>query len=434
MRRSRRPLRAVAGPSAAEAAAEERLAAWCSQNGVWQGSAALAVTHFPIPGGGAYRGLRATRDVVPGEMVAAIPLALCIHSQTAADWPHAGATPTARLAARLLQEEALGATSHIAPWLAVLPRDMSELGLFSAPAAALAEHTQGYTPVLQMRAMAEAADALAALPTLAAVGGAASADALAWSNVMVRTRAFELGRTATDPCILAFVPWLDMMNHAQEDPHLEWAWNAASGRMEVVAARAIKAGEEATVSYGRRDHDGFLLWGGFVSPEENPADAVEVFSSLADAASWWSVSGVGAGLAGRDQSSVSGAEAAAVAAAVDAAARAEAAAAVEQGGERDPLRTAVCLGAGWQVDERLVDLLEAMAIREEGLGQQLAERAAVAAVRLRAAQVLSRWPTTVEEDEALLQAGGMSHHKALCVQFRAAKKRLLLTYLEGDDT
>jgi hypothetical protein len=119
---------------------------------------------------------------------------------------------------------------------------------------------------------------------------------------------------------------------------------------------------------------------------------------------------------------------------VDAAARAEAAAAVEQGGERDPLRTAVCLGAGWQVDERLVDLLEALAIREEGLGQQLAERAAVAAVRLRAAQVLSRWPTTVEEDEALLQAGGMTHHKALCVQFRAAKKRLLLTYLEGDDT
>ena len=125
MRRSRRPLRAVAGPSAAEAAAEERLAAWCSQNGVWQGSAALAVTHFPIPGGGAYRGLRATRDVVPGEMVAAIPLALCIHSQTAADWPHAGATPTARLAARLLQEEALGATSHIAPWLAVLPRSVA---------------------------------------------------------------------------------------------------------------------------------------------------------------------------------------------------------------------------------------------------------------------------------------------------------------------
>ena len=432
-RRCSRALRACAGASAAEADAEERLTAWCADAGVWQGASALAVARFPVPGG-AYRGLRATRDVAAGELVASIPLSLCIHSQTDADWPHAGATATARLAARLLQEEAAGDSSRMLPWLDVLPRDMAQLGLFGAPAAVLAEASQQYAPILRLRAQTEASDAVAAAPTLAALGSAASAAALTWANVMVRTRAFELGHSAGGACILAFVPWLDMMNHAHQDAHLEWAWSPDSGCMEVVATRALRLGEEATISYGTRDNDGFLLWGGFVSEEANPADSVEAFDSLADVAAWWCDTGIGAALAGREESSLTAAQAAQLVAEVDAAARAEAAAAAAAGGEREPLKTAVCIGAGWQVDERLVDLLEALASREDGISAAMATRAAVAAVRLRAAQLLSAWPTSAEEDEQLLSAGGMTHHEALCVQFRAAKKRLLASYLlQGDD-
>jgi hypothetical protein len=420
------PLAATAAEDgdAAAAAAEARLSAWCAAAG--GATPALEIAHFPLPGGARYRGLRATRDVAVGECVALVPLACCLHSQGPADWPHAGATPTARLAARLLQADAATPASPMRPWLDILPRDLASLGAFRFPADQLARDIQGYSPVLRVRARLEALDAVAAPHVLREAGPAADEAALAWANAVVRTRAFEIGQTATDACVLAFVPWLDMINHAHAEPHLEWTWQPEVAAMEVSAVRPLRAGEEATVSYGARDNDSFLLWGGFVSAEPNPLDTVEAFASLAAAAAWWVDGRIGPGLAGRTGAgTVTAVQAAAAAAEVDAAARAAAADAQE----REELRTAVCLGASWEVDERLVDLLEALAAGEAGLGPRLADRAAVAAVRLRASQLLGASPTTLAQDEALLRGGELHPHTALCVQFRAAKKRLLHAYL-----
>jgi hypothetical protein len=407
------------------------------------------VHHFPTADGGTYRGLRATRDVAVGESVMAVPASMLLHSQAPAGWPRAGASAHERLAARLLQADAAGADAPLRPWLDVLPRELSSLGAFSFQLDALTSGVQSYAPLLRLRARLAAADAAAAPHALSALGAppgdAASLSQLAWANAIVRTRAFELGH-ASDGCVLAFVPWLDMANHAHEAPHLEWTWDGSNGGgvMGVVAVRAIKAGEEATNSYGARDADGFFLWGGFVSAEENPSDTVEAFESLAAAAAWWVDSRVTAVLTDNEDAAdaaggaLSGAQAAAIAAAVDAEARAEAAAEREADGSEEAalsvddaaLRTAVCVGPRFQVDGRLVDLFEALAAREALLGPPLAPAAAVAALRLRAAQLLADWPTTLAEDEEALAGGALAAQEALCVRFRAAKKRLLAGYLE----
>jgi len=343
-----------------------------------------------------------------------VPLGRCLHSQL-----QPGSSPTSRLAAALLAADVPG--SRLRPWLDVLPRQGDSLGAASLLEAELASLVQGYRPVLSLRAKHAAADAAAEAQLLASRPGATRDDAC-WALQMVRTRAFELGRSASDSCLLAFVPWLDMLNHSN-DPCCDWAWDAEEEAMVVTAARALREGEEATVSYGARDNDAFLLCGGFVLTD-NVHDSVEVFTSLQDAAAWWVEAGVGVALGG--DGAMTRADAGLLAAAVDSEARARAAAEEEE--EKEELRLGVCIGPGWQVDERLIDLYEALAVRE--LGEEHAERAAIAALRLRAAQLLNASPTTMEEDAALeasLRAGD-EPTRAACVSFLRAKKSILLSY------
>ncbi len=414
-RRERRAPRCV-NACAALSAAEQRFVAWCSAAGA--SSPALEVAYFPLPGGQSYRGLRATRDVPADVPLLSVPLALCLNSHAPTDWPYAGATPAARLATRLLQAEAEPQCT-LQPWLDVLPRDMASLGGFRWPLAQLTADVQSYAPLLALRAKTEALDATAAPHVLGVLGGKADAEAFAWAMAMVRTRAFEVS-----PGVDIFCPMLDMANHAHEGHHIEWVWQPEARAMEVRTIRPLVAGEEVFTNYGQRDNDGFLLWGGFVAPGFNPHDAVQVFESLDDAAAWWVGAGVGPAIAGREgqAGSVSASAAARVAAAVDAQARQD---------DGDDVRVAVCLGPDWQVDGRLVDLLEALAAQEACLGPKLAERAAVAAVRARAAQALAAWPTSVAQDEETLAIGGLRDEQAACVQYRAAKKRILEGYLNG---
>jgi hypothetical protein len=109
-----------------------------------------------------------------------------------------------------------------------------------------------------------------------------------------------------------------------------------------------------------------------------------------------------------------------LAAAVDAAARADSADEAEEVDGK--LREAVHIGPDWQVDDRLVELFERLATLE--LDASLAERAAVAAVRARAAQLLDDWP---EPDgptaHALRQAGA-----GACIAWQAAKRAILASY------
>ncbi len=397
------------------AAAEAAFSAWCAACGC--PSPHLELAYFPVPGaaGATYRGLRAVRDVPAGVHVLSVPLAMCLHSQAPPDWPYAGSTPAARLATRLLAADATGADAPCRAYLDVLPRDMDGLGTFSLPARELADGVQGYAPLLRLRARMEELDACAQPQVLAHLGGAADAAGFAWAMAMVRTRAFEV-----IPGVDAFLPWFDLANHAHAGSQLEWSWDPDARAMQVHTVAPLAAGEEAFTTYGARDNDGFLLWGGFLAGD-NPHDTVEVFESLAQAAAWWVETGVGPHIAGAAAaaSSVPLADALRAADAIDASAR-------EESGP--DLKVPVSLGADWNVDFRLVDLFEQLAAAEHELGPRLAERAAVAAVRARAAQALEAWPTSAAEDDALLASGKLRPSEAVCVQFRRAKKQLLLGY------
>lgn len=233
---------------ASAAPAETRLASWCAENGC--DTSSLRVHCFPLPNGTTSRGLQATRDLQPGEVLFRVPLALCMHSQTPPGWPFPGASPTARLAALVLQSDTPG--GRLQPWRDILPRDLASLGACCLEPGVLAAATRNYRPVLSLAARERAKDAADAPRVLAALGlPPGDASVYAWAAAMVRTRAFELGKTESDACVLAFVPWLDMLNHVCE-PSADWEWDAEGGAMEVCALRAIRAGEEVTVSYGPR--------------------------------------------------------------------------------------------------------------------------------------------------------------------------------------
>ena len=147
---------------------------------------------------------------------------------------------------------------------------------------------------------------------------------------------------------------------------------------------------------------------------------MEAFIDLEHAAAWWVDSRVGVSLGGT--ACVTSREATDLAAAVDAAARADSAASDGQGGDGQ-LRDAVHIGPGWQVDDRLVELFERLTTLE--LDASLAERAAIAAVRARAAQLLDEaWP---ELDgaaaDSLRQAGA-----GACIEWQASKRAILASY------
>jgi hypothetical protein len=292
---------------------------------------------------------------------------------------------------------------------------VDELGAAALDAPALAELVHSYGPLLALQKTQARLDAEAEPHLLAAPG--VTREAASWACWMVRTRAFELGRSSTDACVLAFIPWLDMINHSCDEPNCDWSWDSLGARMVITALRPLRAGEEATVSYGERDNDAFLLWGGFVL-NNNQHDSVEAFASLEAAAVWWVDGGVGVALGA--SVSIAASDAIQLAHTVDHAARTHAAA-----DGTEALRQSVCIGPGWQVDERLIDLLEALAAQE--LGKHAAERGAIAAVRLRAEQLLAAAPTSVSEDAVL--AAGLQGIPRACVQYRAAKKRILESYV-----
>lgn len=396
------PLNAVA--TSRQATAEASLLSWCRSRGAC--SKALDVSVLS-----SVRGLRATRSVAPGTHLFSVPLELCISSESGpAEW-----TPEARLAARLLEEDAAPG-SPFRPWLDVLPRDVSHFGAFFD----FDERTRSYAPLKRLRSRLAALNAVAeptVLEHLRRSGVRASPALFAWAVALVRTRAFE-ATPGTD----VFVPFLDLANHSPRDACLAWDWDPASQSMVVSSCGAgLVAGTEAFNSYGERDNDSCFLYGGFVV-QNNEDDTVEVFDTLAAASEWWVTSRVGAMLAGNDGPGAVGAEEArTVARALEAAAAQHAA----RSGEA--ACAGLALGHGFDVDGRLVDLFEALASRE--VGPRLAPEAATAAVCMRAKELLDSWPAQQPQRCEIAEEDVVARRNDLCDQLMAAKRSLLATFL-----
>lgn len=258
--------------------------------------------------------------------------------------------------------------------------------------------------------------------------------AWAWALACARTRATEV-RTEnasgadTGALGLLLVPFVDMMNHSHEDAHVEFSHEAGpvtgvaadgddqnTGRLVLTAVRDIPAGTEITTTYRQGDpldtvplRDVYALHMGFIGGHDNE-DKVDLFKSLRAAATWYAATFKSeAGEEVVDRGKAQGV--------ADALTR-------RLSGEGPPR-----LGWGATVTGGLLDLFEyfnAMIMP----GKDPSELASHA-VALRCQELLLQFPTTAEEDLALLESSQGSARLKLAVEFRLRKKAILQHMVHG---
>ena len=270
-------------------------------------------------GDGRGRGLRALRNLAPGEVIFSLPFSLVFAEQHDDDDDDDAALPwSALMAMRLLEERARG--GELAPWIDSLPSFVSTPPLeFTGEELAMAED---FAAEAEAAAVADAhARAAESLRERLEAVGCAEED-LRWATGVLHSRCFTHGPRGTH---LA-VPGVDMCNHCFEAPTAavkvvtspdncqgaratEDIAPAAAGQEGegdgVVTAGSgggsggfgdddvffqlcagedgVEQGEEVTISYGPWPNDPFFLYFGFV-PRGNPNDAVVLFDDVAEVA------------------------------------------------------------------------------------------------------------------------------------------------------
>ncbi|KAL4421162.1 hypothetical protein ABPG77_000797 [Micractinium sp. CCAP 211/92] len=357
--------------------------------------------------------LVATTDIEPEEVILSVPLTAAITSDDADEsrW-------SAAMAGQLLQRQAAAEAAVAAgdaaaaersgqPWLNALP-DHVDLPWLYWSDAELAELQDEDTiaEARQFQAVFEAA--------CEELGGAHSRAAVAWALSMVHSRSF-VERSAHIWC-----PGIDLCNHtltpnadircihspgscqggAAVDevcpPEAAAAARQEPSRFELVTGEAgIAAGEEVTISYGSWPSDVFLLFFGF-APRDNPNDSAVIFYDLFDLASFKlrSVDAAQGAAGGQAEQAEQGDEVAewdAVAAEVQ---RLEAAVGPQEGFFR---MVATANGLDARLMHAAQALLAAGRGSPDGRPMSLGEF-----LQRRCEQLLDAYPTTLEEDEALL--------------------------------
>jgi hypothetical protein len=292
----------------------------------------------------------------------------------------------------------------IAPWLAALPAHVPLPWLYWTPEE-LAELQDAAT----LREAALMRGALAAARAAAPPGAAASR--VAWALSLVHSRSFLDGRQHL------WVPGIDLCNHARAPSAAVRAVHSpdacqgaaaaeevappaprAPSRLELVAGEnGLAAGEEATISYGAWPNDVLLLFFGFVE-EGNPYDSVELFADLEELAAF----------CGALAAECRGGESCPEPAALLAALRGEL-------GGGDWARLAVAAGG---LDARLATAVGAAARLAGGLDP-------AEALRRRCAAALAAAPTSLSQDEALLERGSLGEALETAVRYRLGKKWIL---------
>ena len=140
----------------------------------------------------------------------------------------------------------------------------------------------------------------------------ADVDAFAAAVSVVHSRTYGVAGEKGEGYFRALLPLADLLNHAGDeyDPEASFsassasgdkkppmwppagdkdnvAWSALddSGTIAFAATKPLAPGDEATMSYGERSNDHFLMYYGF-TPPRNPHDDVVVFQDIEHALSW----------------------------------------------------------------------------------------------------------------------------------------------------
>ena len=361
------------------------------------------------------RSLVALRQLTSDEVIFNVPFSLVFAEED--EWDARNeATDTgeatepipwsAEMAMRLLEARAGVDRPELRPWIDSLPSFVSTPPLeYSSEALDACQDAFAIGEAKEVRtAHAAAAEALRA--RLAAVG--CDGDDLRWAAGALHSRCFTHGPRGTH---LA-VPGVDMCNHCFENPTAtvrvvtspDECQGAAATREIAAAAEddvaspdsrffqlragedGVEAGAEITISYGPWPNDPFFLYFGFV-PVGNPNDAAALFADAADVARCASRLGlIESGSVVVDETAVS-----------------------SSGSRRR------------------------MTLTREGIDPAILEAARVLGVadwrplvEGRCLELLRAFPTTLKEDRAALDGGGLTDDEAVAVRYRMSKKEVLL--------
>jgi histone-lysine N-methyltransferase SETD3 len=250
-------------------------------------------------------GLAADRDLPKGHRCVVLPPRCHLAFEQTADAAAAGADGQqsaalaalasdippelwgAKLALALLRERALGPESSYAPYVEALPAAFPGVPLFWGPEAIAA---LDYPPVAEQvkkrcrwlhefasKHFAGGDDGDQAKAALA--GARVDVSGLGWAMAAVTSRAFRVGGLDKPAALL---PLVDLCNH-DFDPNAEVVpyegggsgSNRKKGGVAVVTRRPLKKGEPVLLSYGPLPNDFLLLDYGFLV-ENNPHDAVSL--------------------------------------------------------------------------------------------------------------------------------------------------------------
>jgi len=366
------------------------------------------------------RSLVALRQLTSDEVIFNVPFSLVFAEED--EWDARNeATDTgeatepipwsAEMAMRLLEARAGVDRPELRPWIDSLPSFVSTPPLeYSSVALDACQDAFAIGEAKEVRA-AHAAAAEALRARLAAVG--CDGDDLRWAAGALHSRCFTHGPRGTH---LA-VPGVDMCNHCFENPTAtvrvvtspDECQGAAATR-EIAAAAdddvansrdsrffqlragedGVEAGAEITISYGPWPNDPFFLYFGFV-PVGNPNDAAALFADAADVARCASRLGlIESGSVVVDETAI-----------------------LDENGDVGSRRR--------------------MTLTREGIDPAILEAARVLGVadwrplvEGRCLELLRAFPTTLKEDRAALDGGGLTDDEAVAVRYRMSKKEVLL--------
>ena len=377
------------------------------------------------------RSLVALRQLTPDEVIFNVPFSLVFaeddtkDARNALDASEATETPaddealpwSTEMAMRLLEARAGVNRPELKPWIDSLPSFVSTPPLeYSDDALEACQDAFAIEEAKEVRA-AHAAAGAALGARLAAVG--CDGDDLRWAAGALHSRCFTHGPRGTH---LA-VPGVDMCNHCFESPTAQVRvvtspdeCQGAAATREIAESResptrgetrffqlragedGVEEGAEIIISYGAWPNDPFFLYFGFV-PGGNPNDAVALFADAAE---------------------------------------------VEMCAERLGLiepRDASASGETVVVDENVVDDVPSTGLRarrrmmltREGIDPAIIETAQFFGVsdwrplvEGRCLELLRAFPTTLKEDRAALDGGGLTDDETVAVRYRMSKKEVLL--------
>ena len=379
------------------------------------------------------RSLVALRQLTPDEVIFNVPFSLVFAEDDASSADARNALETseanthgdddglpwsALMAMRLLEARAGVDRPELKTWIDSLPSFVSTPPLEYSDEAIEACHDPLLIGEAKEVRAAHLEAAAALRKRLAFVG--CDADDLRWAAGALHSRCFTHGPRGTH---LA-VPGVDMCNHCFENPtaqvrvvtspetcqgaaatfeiadaeHLENIEKSESFFQLRACEDGVEEGAEITISYGPWPNDPFFLYFGFV-PNRNPNDTVALFADATEIEACASRLGL-----------------------IDTKAPEEVSISSGEQTETDIGRSTSSTAARRR-----------MMLTREGIDPEILEVARLLGVpdwrplvEGRCLELLRAFPTTLKEDRALLDGGGLTDDEAVAVRYRMSKKEVLL--------